>query len=249
MIYVILGMHKSGTTLVARALHESGIFMGQDFPHAADYGAQKYEAEWVQDINDRILKADRRLNSLEFTSRLLPSGAPGEDIVGKARACIAGLDKRHTRWGFKDPLTTLTYPLWREFLPSHRVIILYRDPVEVWRRYARYIDSRRFRKPLKVWCDYNGRMLSYMESIPPENRIVLGFRELLSGEREWRRLESFAGVGLVDVRDPKQSVNSFSGNGNGRLLYRWLRIFGGVSIRRIHRTLKEYHARSRLEHV
>ncbi len=36
MIYVIFGMHKSGTTLVAEMLHKSGINMG-DFDESVSY--------------------------------------------------------------------------------------------------------------------------------------------------------------------------------------------------------------------
>ncbi len=59
MIYVVLGMHKSGTTLVARTLHESGIIMGEEFPAGASYCSNKYEAKWPQSFSDEILGAER----------------------------------------------------------------------------------------------------------------------------------------------------------------------------------------------
>ena len=88
MIFVILGMHKSGTTLLARALHESGIVMGQKFSAGIEYKKCKYEARWVQDINDQILGVDRQINSLHVTSKLLPNGDVNDAIKYCPVDCI-----------------------------------------------------------------------------------------------------------------------------------------------------------------
>lgn len=46
MIFVVLGMHKSGTTLVSQILHHSGIPMGDGFDENVTYdGGNKYERE------------------------------------------------------------------------------------------------------------------------------------------------------------------------------------------------------------
>jgi hypothetical protein len=46
MIYVVLGMHKSGTTLVSQLLHQSGISMGEDFGEGRDYDDAGGEGKW-----------------------------------------------------------------------------------------------------------------------------------------------------------------------------------------------------------
>ena len=137
MIYVVLGMHKSGTTLVARTLHESGIIMGQKFSPSASYSDSKYEAKWPQLINDEILGASRDLLSLHVNSNLLPNGAISKDIQNHMSEGIAKMDAAYDNWGFKDPRAALTYRYWKKVLPPHKVIVIYRDPVEVWRRYSR----------------------------------------------------------------------------------------------------------------
>ena len=43
MIYIVLGMHKSGTSLVARTLHASGVDMGE-FNDSLDYEADRMMA-------------------------------------------------------------------------------------------------------------------------------------------------------------------------------------------------------------
>jgi hypothetical protein len=41
MIYVVFGMHKSGTTLLVRALHETAIVMGEEFSDGTYYAEVK----------------------------------------------------------------------------------------------------------------------------------------------------------------------------------------------------------------
>ena len=51
MIYIILGMHKSGTTLISQILHKSGINMG-NFNEDVSYDqGNKYERPASQKIN------------------------------------------------------------------------------------------------------------------------------------------------------------------------------------------------------
>ena len=103
MIYVVLGMHKSGTTLLARALHESGIVMGQEFPAGIDYVKAKYEARWVQEINDEILQADRHELSLRVTSKLLPTHGISETLQDKMKQGIREAQASYTQWVSRIP--------------------------------------------------------------------------------------------------------------------------------------------------
>ncbi len=56
MIYIVLGCHKSGTTLIARTLHESGIAMVGDDDAQGDYDQSGFyeRLRWVE-LNQHIL--------------------------------------------------------------------------------------------------------------------------------------------------------------------------------------------------
>ena len=208
MIYIVLGMHKSGTTLVARILHESGIPMGQDFTAGSDYAKAKYEARWVQRINDEILGTGRNTLSSTVTSRLLPRGDPPDAVFEAMRAGITDNDARHANWGFKDPRSVLTYDYWRRVLPPHRLIIVYRNPIEVWKHYFRKDRFWRLRQPFHAWTDYNTRILRYVDEKMPEHLLLMmNFGSLLSGDADLARLETFVGTPLTDVRNPDQARN------------------------------------------
>lgn len=230
MIYIVLGMHKSGTTLVARTLHESGIPMGEGFPVGASYRDMKYEAGWAQDINDTILGVDRK----EFSLRVRSSGLAGtginDELAGKMQEGVAGYSAKFDDWGFKDPRTALTYRFWRGNLPAHKVIVVCRDPLAVWRRYSRFISWRKIRSPFLAWHDYNRAILDVVSGLPDDEVLFLGFEQLLSGRDEWARLDRFTGKRLANVCDPKQSVNRFSETGFAALQYRMLKALAGRTV-------------------
>jgi|GEM_PF-2049182 len=233
MIYVVLGMHKSGTTLLARTLHESGIVMGQEFPAGVDYLRLKYEARWVQEINDEILSADRSVYSLKVTSGLLPKSGIDQTTRDKMEMGIREANQRFKQWGFKDPRTVLTYPFWKEVLPDHRLIIVYRDPVEVWKRYFNRHRPWQFRLPFDTWCDYNNLILDYARYSEEGEAICLSFEKLLSGRSEWDRLKQFVNTELIDVCDKSVSVNRLSKKDRNSFAYKLMSKLAGQNVSRI----------------
>jgi hypothetical protein len=241
MIYVVLGMHKSGTTLVARTLHESGIVMGQEFPREADYSRVKYEAHCAQEITDDILGLSRRHLSLDVTSRSLPADGVGEDILERMRGMSANLRERYEDWGFKDPRVCLTYRYWKQALPEHRVIIIYRDPVEVWRRYARVNHKWWSRAAFKVWCDYNNNIMSSVQASGNPDVLVLKFEDILGDDADWLRLNRFTGRKLVDVRDPGQSRFRVGSDRRSSLRYKFLQKRAGAEVWDVYRQLESLH--------
>ena len=222
-------MHKSGTTLLARALHESGIAMGQEFSAGMGYERCKYEARWVQEINDNILGVDRQRLSLHVTSKLLPRGEISNDIKERMKQGIAKNQLHYLDWGFKDPKTVLTYDIWKEYLPDHHLVCVYRDPVEVWKRYSGSKQLSRSYLPFRVWCDYNQLIIKHARKAEKGQAILLNFDRLLSETGEWNRFSNFTGIKLKDIRDAKQSVNRLTADGRKKIGYKILMFLAGRS--------------------
>jgi hypothetical protein len=99
-------------------------------------------------------------------------------------------------------------------LPPHRLIIVYRNPIEVWNHYFRKDRFWRLRQPFHAWIDYNTRILRYVAETPPEHLLMMNFGSLLSGDADLARLETFAGTPLADVRNPGQARNRVVGSGD-----------------------------------
>lgn len=217
MIYAVLGMHKSGTTLVAEMLHASGIAMGEAMGPGADYDrGHKYEREAVKALNKEIL-------GFEESYRLPPEGGLAASAKQRARMRSV-LDRAQAAsegdWGFKDPRSLLTYGLWRPELGPHRLILVFRAPQAVWRHYRRHGPPRhrllrRLRwgwAILSAWRAYNRRLLEVAEAAEPGTWILLEYGRLMDEEAELDRLREFVGRPLPDLRraDRRRSASGFS---------------------------------------
>ena len=126
MVYVVLGMHKCGTTFTSQVLNSNGIRM-------IDYNALPGELEYkfggqYEDFSTRLI------NEVLLSARNLPSSkikkipfCETDRMKASAKNYIE--DRGAENWGFKDPRTTLTYrDFWAECLKDtpHTIIIAYR---------------------------------------------------------------------------------------------------------------------------
>jgi len=202
MIYVVLGMHKSGTTLVSQILHHSGINMGA-FDEGISYDeGNMYERQSCLALNMDIL-------STEVLDVLDPYSREGLSLSDDQRLrmeeIITTCDAAHADWGFKDPRCALTYDLWREVLTVHRLIVIYRNPAEVWPRFRwngvrkYHTNFNRAYRYLQHWNEHNRSIIRYLEETT-NDYLVLDYRELMSDDREFARLQDFVGRPLEDRR-------------------------------------------------
>lgn len=203
MVHIVLGMHKSGTTLVTQMLHQSGIAMVEAADATVGYDAgNQWEREATKQVNHSLL-GSAGLYSLRARRRG-PLRVTDETAAGM-RSIVAECSARHADWGFKDPRTCLTYDAWARELPPHRLIVVYRRPEEAWTHYWNSTrGSRRLtvlREFLPRWCEYNAAILRTLEttSLPS---IVLHYSRLMDDEREFDRLQAFLGRDLSDQRRP-----------------------------------------------
>jgi hypothetical protein len=113
MIYIVAGMHRSGTSAIAGLLHQNGISMGEAdsfWPAASPENPKGF----FEDVRFRML-SDRMLRSRghEVADWDVPDRF--YNIPGMVPACvdlIRSVDSVHENWGWKDPRTCLTWPTW-----------------------------------------------------------------------------------------------------------------------------------------
>ncbi len=204
MIYVVLGMHKSGTTLVSKLLHQAGIAMVEHEPDGTYSEGAFYERQACYHVNLRLLgwRDDKILfRQPPGNLRLKP------DDARMMQAIIAENEVSYTDWGFKDPRTCLTYSLWAQHLPLHRLIVVFRPVEDIWPRYV--YSGWRFWKHwgravalVRTWCLYNAAILDIVQQTQAEV-LVLSYRLLISDDAEYRRLCDFVGRPLPDVREKR----------------------------------------------
>lgn len=203
MIFVVLGMHKSGTTLVSQILHHSGIDMGEFDENVSYDKGNKYERQSVLKLDMEILAAeDDRVMKLR-SHRRRPNLEPQ---LAQMRQLIAECSAAHEDWGFKDPRTLLVYDLWRAELPEHKIVAVYRDAAEVWPRFRWLLGKyhKNFHQAyryLSIWQDHNLNLLKHLRETDQEY-LLLSYRDLMSDDRAFTMLQSFVGRDLVDRRKP-----------------------------------------------
>lgn len=234
MVYLVLGMHKSGTTLIAEILHKSQISMVDEVQSNLSYEGDKYERKTTNEINKELLSACHSLaavdQNIEYTT----------EHINKIKQIVAECEKKNIAWGFKDPRTCLTYHIWKEVLPNHKILVVYRNPYQVMAHYfnsTRRLDKLIVRsyKALNMWKKYNLLLLQLIEHHEAPI-FVLNYQDLMSRENILLHISEFVGQPLYDARDTKRYKRQKEQN----LLYNVLEFFSGYQARKIFSRLEKY---------
>ncbi len=111
---VVLGMHRSGTSAVARGLAALGVYLGNDLLDAHPENPTGYwEDRGIVERNERILKT--LVLRWDDVRPIAPAEFERRRIAALRRESIAYLRRRftpHALWGFKDPRTIRLLPFW-----------------------------------------------------------------------------------------------------------------------------------------
>ena len=132
----ILGMHRSGTTMVAQALASAGVYPGAICDHNS-------EPLYAIDINERLLEEANgnwwnvpAESALEVAVKSGMSALKARDLYAAHLKISTGSSLRQWMhyagpWLVKDPRLCLTLPWWLERFPNAKVIWVLRDEAAV----------------------------------------------------------------------------------------------------------------------
>lgn len=176
---IIVGMHRSGTSLLSRIFNDLGIHMGGWLSRDAEAVFfqrinrsiyKKTGAHWAEPENlitagrsdiffqDQVHFVQKRLigSRVKFGFQPLIANNFGREFWLKLA------DSPRTLWGWKDPRTALLIPLWHRIFPKARWIHIVRDGVDV----AISLYSRALRQQKKILLkfyrfDFSERTLDF----------------------------------------------------------------------------------------
>lgn len=117
MVVVVLGMHRSGTSMLSSMLETLGVNMGEDLL------PNHWEDRAFIDLNDRILKAAG--GNWYNPPPLEAIKATPINLRAEASALVKSRSIRPL-WGWKDPRTCLTLPVYIPYLESPKYIVMWR---------------------------------------------------------------------------------------------------------------------------
>jgi hypothetical protein len=112
---IVLGMHRSGTSALARGLQMLGVYLGNDFlSPQPDNPTGYWEDRNIFEINERLLAAF----GLKWEDVALIDDARWheqavESLLAEAVQYLRSEFVGHSLWGFKDPRTIRLLPFWR----------------------------------------------------------------------------------------------------------------------------------------
>ena len=172
----VLGMHRSGTSALARLLNLMGAYFGGENVGTGRNEENRkgfWERRDVRLLNDTMLfnagcdwdrVSNLDLDALDTRGALEQAAA---DIVLNMDA--------HRPWFMKEPRFCVLFPAWRSALEFPVCVHINRNPLEV----AHSLKARNnipIRAGLALWEFYNTRALASSHSLP---RIFVEYEELL----------------------------------------------------------------------
>lgn len=200
---VVLGMHRSGTSCVARALHEGGMYLGENLMNhvASDNLEGHWEARGAVNINDEILAASGAAwHQVPQDLTLVPPAG----IEERMAVFLKQLASRPIH-GFKDPRTLITLPLWKPHLAQAKIVACLRHPYNVATSLSRRVIDWKWEQGLELWARYNSRLLSFTSEADPGSVYWFDFdAEPAAAEETLRGLVSALGLQAKD-----EQFNSF----------------------------------------
>jgi len=166
---VILGMHRSGTSVVAQALASGGMYLGQEADLLADQDDNPngfFERRDVVTLNDEILSSADS-SWIKPPSHL--ANQLNEDVGAEKRTSVESIIARleldapgGEGWLIKDPRMVITWPYWEDAVGDALLLYVYRDPWAV----ATSLNKRHgfpLLLGLMLWEAYNHAALRAIE--------------------------------------------------------------------------------------
>ena len=133
----VLGMHRSGTSALARTLSFLGAALPRHvLPPGIGAEAGHWEPEPAVALHDRLLEAaGTSVNDLAGPSEVWFQTVAADSFVDQMVELIVAEFDEQRLFVFKDPRATLVFPLWRRALARLDIrclpVIISRNPVEV----------------------------------------------------------------------------------------------------------------------
>ena len=139
---IIIGMHRSGTSMISRMLEELGLFMGKVkqhdheslfFIHLNNWLFNQSGGSWYHPQTFHYLLENKEVRSLAaaYISYIIKTPRVTGYLGWKSYLKWRSLKNLDFPWGWKDPRNTFTLPIWLDLFPDAKVIHIYRNGIDV----------------------------------------------------------------------------------------------------------------------
>jgi hypothetical protein len=209
--YLVLGMHRSGTSAMTRVLALAGASLPSDVMRSDEFNERGYfESQEVTHFNDERLWAEKSAWDDPFHHRY-EALADEADWRDRARKVFRKEYARRKHPLLKDPRISILMPLWRSVLEAEgigaRCVIPVRHPLAVAESLANR-DQFPHLKSILLWIAYMVATEANTRDLP---RAIISYDSLLD---DWRaqiaRLEGMLGTPLPNLsRRAETQIDGF----------------------------------------
>lgn len=208
---VVVGFHRSGTSLLSHLLHRAGLFLGEQLLGAMPsnpYG--HFEDVEIVRLHETILRDHG--DTWHITKPTAFHIRP--EHWATMQAHVQERSAAHRLWGFKDPRVCFFLGAWKYLMPGARFVVVYRDPSEcvfsLERRQAADLFAsrgnaalhRRFWREadhgMKMWIAYNRAILNFVNE-HRDDCLVVPFTHLSRGFPVVAEINRQFGTDLLEI--------------------------------------------------
>ena len=196
---ILIGMHRSGTSLVTCLLEDLSLNMGKS------QGRKTHENLFFQRRNELLLKITQSTwdNPKAFSRAIVCIKLKRafckfleNDKKKLHLSSFTSMKDKEKMWGFKDPRSTITLPIWLELFPEAKVINVIRNGHSVasslLQRGKRSLERNQIPSlvslepslSLDLWAEYVMIAHENCSSLPKERYLEIKYETLLDSPDE-----------------------------------------------------------------
>lgn len=180
----VCGMHRSGTSVVARLLNLMGLYFGPEgsgLPANSENPLGFWERQDVIALNERLLASYGAswYDIVPFLARQRENDE-GNPVASAVGAKLLDIDANRP-WFIKDPRLCLTLPFWRRWAAGAIVVLCWRDPDAVAASLSRRVQLAdimfSYEDARALWDAYYTEVVAASLGMP---RIVVRYEDVLA---------------------------------------------------------------------
>lgn len=204
-LIVVLGMHRSGTSVLARALQVFNVALGENLaPAAADNPKGFWEDQDIKEFNIELLSAlSMNWSTLSLITQESLVYLKEQGYIEKALALLERKLQPDTLWGVKEPRQTKLLAFWLEVFKlgdfDVRYIITVRDPKSV----ALSLEKRNHFSHERSYLLWLEHLLNSLYLTQGEKRVLVDYGQMLQNPD--KQLDRVADTLALTVNDAERA--------------------------------------------
>jgi hypothetical protein len=194
-LFVILGVARSGTSVIARTLKTLGVNLGNKLTPPGKWNPTGFweDNDIVYQVNQRLLdQFEFRWDSVKLFEPIYQTAESCKPIRNMATRILAHRFQAFTHWGFKDPRTVRILPFWQSIfktidLTDHYIIAL-RNPLCSAHSFGSF-NKKELERGLLLWLMH---LIPAIQHTQGKKRIVVSYENIMQNpNKELTRLQHF----------------------------------------------------------